>query len=104
MTVDFEFKKAPAYRVAALPWKGPWSDASVRAHFEKVRKWAVARPVRTGKWIVREPGEPTFEVSIEVASRCCSGKGSESRRSHVRPWLARSTIRRSSSPASSITA
>lgn len=75
MTIDFEFKKSPGYRVASLAWKGPWSDASVRAHFEKVRKWASARKLRMGKWIFREPNERSFEVSIEVAGPCRSEGG-----------------------------
>ena len=75
MAIDFEFKKTPGYRVASLAWKGPWSDASVRSHFEKVRKWAVARKLRMGKWIFREPAERSFEVSIEVTGRCRSEAG-----------------------------
>lgn len=80
MAIDFEFTRSPAYRVASLAWKGPWSDASVRAHFEKVRKWAAARRLRTGKWIFREPNERSFEVSIEVAGPCRSEGGVRVRR------------------------
>ena len=49
MTNDFDFKKSPGNRVASLTWKGPWSDASVRSHFEKFRKWALAQKLQTGK-------------------------------------------------------
>jgi len=66
MAVDFVFKKVPSYRVASISWKGPWSDRSVRSHFLRVKKWAGARKLRTGKWIFREPDERTFEVAIEV--------------------------------------
>lgn len=75
MPIDFEIKKSPGYRVASLAWKGPWSDASVRTHFDKVCKWATARHLRMGKWIFREPRERSFEVSIEVAGRCRSESG-----------------------------
>jgi effector-binding domain-containing protein len=75
MAVDFAFKKAPSYRVASISWKGPWSDASVHAHFLRVEKWAAARKLRTGKWIFREPDEREFETAIEVKGPCGSEGG-----------------------------
>jgi effector-binding domain-containing protein len=75
MAVDFGFKRAPAYRVAAVAWKGPWSDARVRAKFQKVVSWARARHLRTGKWIFREPTMRSFEVAIEVRGKARSEGG-----------------------------
>ena len=66
MTVEFEFKKSPAYRVAYVSWKGPWSDAKIHAQFRKVEKWAKDHGYPTGRWIFREPGERTWETGIEV--------------------------------------
>lgn len=66
MTVDFAFKKTPAYRVATISWKGPWSDRTIRKKFDLILSWARAGHLRTGKWIFREPAERTWEVAIEV--------------------------------------
>jgi effector-binding domain-containing protein len=75
MTVDFKFKRAPAYRVASVAWKGPWSDARIHAKFRRVAAWAKARGLRTGKWVFREPGERAWEVGIEVRGNAKSGGG-----------------------------
>ena len=75
MAIDFEFKKSPGYRVASLTWKGPWSDASIRSHFGKVRSWAAKRNLRMGKWIFREPADRTWEVAIEISGPAKSGAG-----------------------------
>jgi len=72
MTVDFRFKRAPAYRLASVAWKGPWSDARIRAKFYAVAAWAKARGLRTGKWVFREPGERSWEVGIEVRGKAKS--------------------------------
>jgi effector-binding domain-containing protein len=66
MAVDFKFKRAPAYRLASVAWKGPWSDARIRAKFYQVAAWARKRGLKTGKWVFREPGERSWEVGIEV--------------------------------------
>ncbi len=66
MVVDFKWKKSPAYRVASLSWKGPWNERRIRTEFGRVAKWARARGLRTGRWIFREPGTRTWEVSIEL--------------------------------------
>jgi len=66
MSVDFVIKKAPAYRVASIRWKGPWSDAAVRRKFGEVLGWARRQHLTTGKWIFREPAERSFEVAVEV--------------------------------------
>ena len=66
MVVDFKMKRAPAYRVAYLSWKGPWNERRIRAQFDRVAKWARKTGLRTGKWIFREPGTRAWEVSIEV--------------------------------------
>lgn len=72
MTVNFALKRAPAYRVASLRWKGPWSDARIHRQFDAVLRWARARGLITGKWIFREPAERTWEVAIEVRGRARS--------------------------------
>jgi len=66
MTVDFEFGRAPAMRVASIAWKGPWSEARVRQKFETIERWAKAHKVATGRWIARWPGDNRYEVAIEV--------------------------------------
>jgi len=66
MTIDFGWAKNPKLRVASIAWKGPWSDAKIRAQFEKVERWAKGQGLRTGRWIFQEPGERRWEVSIEV--------------------------------------
>ncbi len=75
MAIDFELKRAPAYRVAAIRWTGPWSDASIHRQFERIVKWADAHRLRTGKWIFREPAERTWEVAVEVRGRARSEGG-----------------------------
>jgi DNA gyrase inhibitor GyrI len=66
MAVDFVIKKAPAYRVAAIAWKGPWSDARVHRKFREVVAWARRHDLRTGRWIFREPADDRFEAAVEV--------------------------------------
>ena len=66
MTVEFDFKKSPAYRVATIAWTGPWNEKKIQSQFGKVQKWAKAHGYRTGRWIFREPGERRWEVGIEV--------------------------------------
>jgi|HubBroStandDraft_1064217.scaffolds.fasta_scaffold06457_6 effector-binding domain-containing protein len=73
MVVDFKLKKAPSYRVAALAWKGPWSERRIRAQFDRIAKWARASGLRTGKWIFREPGTRSWEVGIEVRGTARAG-------------------------------
>lgn len=72
MTVDFQFRKAPAYRVASLRWKGPWSEARIRTNFRRIATWAKQHGLRTGAWLFREPGEKEWEVLIEVRGRARS--------------------------------
>jgi effector-binding domain-containing protein len=66
MVVDFKIRRAPAYRVASLAWKGPWNEARIRAQFDRIAKWARKNGLRTGKWVFREPGTRAWEVAIEV--------------------------------------
>lgn len=75
MTVDFAFRRAPAYRVAYIAWKGPWSESKIRSNFARITAWARKNGVRTGKWIFREPGEATWEVGIEVRGKARSSGG-----------------------------
>lgn len=66
MSVDFRFRKAPKYRVAAVRWKGPWSEAKIRGNFRRLAQWARDHGWRTGAWLFREPGEREWEVLVEV--------------------------------------
>lgn len=66
MTVDFVLKKSPSLRVAAIRWKGPYSESQIRKRFAAIEKWARARKIRTGRWVFREPGDRTWDVAIEV--------------------------------------
>lgn len=72
MTVDFKFRRAPAYRAAVISWKGAWSDARVRAKFYTVARWARAHGLRTGSWLFFEPDERSFMVGIEVQGKAKS--------------------------------
>jgi hypothetical protein len=67
--VDFEFARAPSYRVVALAWTGPWNDRKIRSQFERLAAWARAHRLRTGRWFMREPGNRKWEVAIEVGGR-----------------------------------
>jgi len=72
MTVDFEIRKVPSIRVAAIRWTGPYSEKRIRARFEEVARWARSRGIRTGRWIFREPGSRTWETGIEVRGKARS--------------------------------
>jgi DNA gyrase inhibitor GyrI len=69
MTVDFSFKRTPAYRVAYISWKGPWKDATIRRNFERVAQWAKSKGLRTGPWIFREPDDRVWETGVVVVGR-----------------------------------
>jgi effector-binding domain-containing protein len=84
MTVDFVIKRTPAYRVASIAWKGPWSDAGIRRKFKEVVDWAHRHDLQTGRWIFREPAERSFEVAVEVA-----GKAKSDRKVRIRTYSAR---------------
>ena len=75
MTVEFAFRKVPAYRVASIAWTGKWSEAKVRSNFARVERWAKSKGLRTGKWFFREPDEHSFEVAIEVRGAAHSADG-----------------------------
>lgn len=72
MTVDFVLKKAPSMRVASIRWTGPYSEAEIRKRFAEVEKWVSARGLRGGRWVFREPGSRTWDVSIEFRGRARS--------------------------------
>jgi effector-binding domain-containing protein len=88
MTVDFEFARAPAYRVASIAWKGPWNERQIRARFEEVEKWAKSQRLRTGRWIFREPGARSWEVAIEVKGSA-AGTGRIRRKTYPASRVAR---------------
>ena len=66
MTVDFEFKKMPKFRVVTASWKGPWNEKRIQKEFETLEKWAKAHKVRTGRWVFMEPGDRQWTVGLEV--------------------------------------
>ncbi len=72
MVVDFQIARSPGYRVAAVRWKGPWSDARIHRQFLSVLAWARREGLRTGAWVFREPAERTWEVAIEVRGKARS--------------------------------
>lgn len=65
-TVDFELVRAPAYRIAAISWTGPWNERKIRSQFENVEAWVRRHGLRAGRWIFREPGPRRWEAAIEV--------------------------------------
>ncbi|MFI5413701.1 MAG: hypothetical protein ACHQ0I_03850 [Candidatus Lutacidiplasmatales archaeon] len=75
MTVDFEFAKAPKYRVACLRAKGRWSPNICRPEFGKLVAWAKKNGLKTGKWIVRESEMGKFEACLEVRGSAKSSGG-----------------------------
>ncbi len=64
--VDFAWGNSPRLRVAAIAWKGPWSERRVRAQFERIARWTREHGVRTGRWILGGPGGGSWEVAIEL--------------------------------------
>ncbi len=82
MTVDFAWGRSPRLRVAAIRWKGPWSERKVRSQFERVERWAKQQKVRTGRWVFREFDERTFEAAIELKG---SARASRPVRLHTFP-------------------
>ncbi|HYK93303.1 MAG TPA: GyrI-like domain-containing protein [Thermoplasmata archaeon] len=74
MTVDFELKKSPAYRVATFSWKGSWNEGRIRREFEALANWAKTRKVRVGRWIFTERSQRAFTVALELKGRA-SGDG-----------------------------
>jgi len=74
MTVDFEIRKAPEYKVATRTLTGAWpGDKALRSEFEKVQAWAKEKGLRTGKWFFREFGDDEtpdakwrWEVGVEL--------------------------------------
>lgn len=72
MTVDFEFRQAPAFRIAYLPPMTKYKEATVRAQFERIARWARDHRVRTGHWLfvyLSRPSDDRFQVAIEVKGR-----------------------------------
>jgi effector-binding domain-containing protein len=72
MTVDFELKKTPSIRVAAIRWTGNHDERQIQKRFEEVEKWARARGLRTGRWIFREPNDRVFDMGIEIRGKAHS--------------------------------
>src|SRR5690242_13572057 len=73
MVVDFEFKRAPAYRLATVGWKGPWKEATVRSKFASIAHWAKQHKIRTGKWVFWQVKEGQWRVGIEVKNKVKGG-------------------------------
>lgn len=66
MTVDFRYKRAPAYRVATLSRKGGWNENKLRGQFKTLVQWAKKNHLRTGHWLFFEPNERTFIAAVEI--------------------------------------
>jgi DNA gyrase inhibitor GyrI len=74
MTVDFQIRKAPEYRVATRTLRGSWpGDKALRAEFEKVQAWAKEKDLKTGKWFFQEFGDDDtpsakwrYEAGVEI--------------------------------------
>ena len=74
MTVDFEMRKAPQYRVATRTVTGGWpGDKALRAEFGELQSWAKEKGLRTGKWFFREFGDDEtpnaewrWEIGVEI--------------------------------------
>ena len=58
LIVDFEFKREPAYTVAAIRYVGPFRENHLRKEFKELVSWANKAKVPTGKWIFREIDGP----------------------------------------------
>ena len=64
--VDFELKKAPAYRVASIVRIGPWREDNLRTEFTELVRWARRQRVGTGKWIFVHRGDLRWEACLEI--------------------------------------
>jgi hypothetical protein len=104
MTVDFEYGKAPKYRVATLRAKGRWSENICRPEFAKLVAWAKANGLKTGRWIVRESEMGKFEACLEIRGTAKATGGIRLRTFPPRRRPASRSTRTSSLRASSTTA
>ena len=80
MAIDFGYKRTPACRIASTSWKGPYSDAAIRRHFESVERWAKSNHLKTGRWFFWEPADERWEVGIEVRGTARPSSGVKLRR------------------------
>ncbi|HZY69376.1 MAG TPA: GyrI-like domain-containing protein [Thermoplasmata archaeon] len=69
MTVDFSWKNAPSYRVAAIVRVGPWKEDNLRPEFGELSRWAARQGLRTGRWIFFERNHHRWEACLEVKGR-----------------------------------
>ncbi len=69
MTVDFGFKRAPAYRIATLGRTGAWNERKLRGQFADLVAWAKRNHLRVGHWFFFEPDERTFVAGIEIRGK-----------------------------------
>lgn len=78
MVVDFEFKREPAYTVAAIRYVGPFRENHLDKEFKELVSWAKRAKVRTGKWIFRELDGPNsrrpdnkrrWEAALEIRGK-----------------------------------
>lgn len=72
MMVDFELKRMPAYRVAAIARKGPWKKDNLRREFRELSAWARDRGVRAGRWIFSHKGDERWEACLEIKGAASS--------------------------------
>lgn len=67
MVVDFQIRKAPAYRLATSTLRGSWpEDRTLRSEFEKVSEWAKGKGIKTESWLFREFSGRRWEVGVEI--------------------------------------
>ena len=69
MVVDFELRKAPSYRVAAIVRVGPWKEDNLRSEFRELTAWAKQQRVPTGRWIFYHKGDHRWEACLEIKGR-----------------------------------
>lgn len=67
--VDFEFKRIPKIRVAAIERKGRWVEDNLKSEFKELSRWAKSEGVKTGRWIFSWRGERKFEAGLELKGR-----------------------------------
>jgi DNA gyrase inhibitor GyrI len=91
MTVDFELKKVPSYRIASITVKGSWKPNILRPEFRKLAKWAARQQVRPGLFFFLESGMKRWVAAVEV-SGSPKAEGRIRLRTLPATWVASSTF------------
>src|SRR5438445_10247533 len=102
MTVDFKFKRAPGYNVAAIQYVGSYGEQHLRKEFRSLVAWAKRHGIRSGKWIFRELDGPysrrpdnrrRWEADLEIKGPRKARDGFASRGFGRRRWRASPSTR-----------